>query len=265
MVQRLKHTMDLTVLFIALIGLVGWFFKVTVFFTWLPGFVPMQANTAIGSIFALLTYTRLRNVAATILIVFCGLTLSQDICGYNLGIDAIFAEPFYMNGVSSAGRMAPNTATSFIMFGLHRLFVYKNMRLAAIFLAVVLGVSFSAVVGYVFDLTLAYKWFYRTGMALPTSISLLMLAISGYCYMKPKNSLYRWVPYAIATVGFIQYGIVSNALYGRETQGVGVALALFLNLLLAFTMIIASIIFVLKRHAEKDIQKRVEELQSERN
>ena len=109
---------------LGLIVLVGWYTGNKTLIQILPVFVPMQYNTALGFTLCgtgvLLGIYNNRYITLAIgIIIIClgGLTLLEYISGLNIGIDELFMKHDITVMTSQPGRMAPNTATCFILVG----------------------------------------------------------------------------------------------------------------------------------------------------
>ena len=108
-----------------LLVIVGWHLGNRTLIQVLPQFVPMQYNTALGFVFSGLALTMLVAGRSRIAMGFGavtallgGLTLVEYIGGRNLGIDELFMVHDITTKTSHPGRMAPNSAVCFILFGL---------------------------------------------------------------------------------------------------------------------------------------------------
>ncbi|MCH8312551.1 MAG: hypothetical protein IID17_06160 [Nitrospinae bacterium] len=91
-------------------------------------FVPMQYNTALGFLFSglgliLVKFSRvgLGKFVGILVSLLGGLTLIQYFFDIDFGIDQLVIESFIQIQTSHPGRMAPNTALSFFLFGVYLL------------------------------------------------------------------------------------------------------------------------------------------------
>ncbi len=266
MLNFIEKALKSSVILVSVVALVGWHFKIPELFTWHHDYVPMQANTALSFLISVLATvfisTRRGAFFSFFLIFFSLLILLQDVLSVSFHLDSLFFEPFYTFKVINPGRMAPNTSACFIAYGLF-LLINKNLKLSAFLLGIVHGTALATAIGYLFDIALAYEWFYKTGMSLPTALSFVFLSLLGFVYLLPRNSLYRWVPIAISTVGFIKYAILSTALYQDEPPEV-VSVFLFYGLLTSLFMVVGSLLFVLKKKSDLElasIYKKMEAIQ----
>lgn len=113
------------VLALACVVLFGWLIESRLLTQISPRFAPMQFNTALGfglASAALIMGLRHRPQWATglalVLVVLSGTTFAQYLTNSNFGIDTFFNVPFITTRTSHIGRMAPNTAVAFVLFGL---------------------------------------------------------------------------------------------------------------------------------------------------
>ncbi len=268
MSKLFERMLILSIALISIVSLVGWYLKLPILFTWHYKYVPMQANTAVSFLIALFSSvfitTRKSYLFALVLIGFSFLVLLQDIFSVSFNLDTLFFEPFYTLKVVNPGRMAPNTSVCFLCYGIF-LILNRNMKLSAFLLGVVHGTGLATLIGYFFDLTLAYDWFYKTGMSLPTALGFTFLSMLGFLSLLPRNSLYRWVPIAVGTVGIIKYTILSTALYQDEPPQIA-SIVLFYGLLASLCMVVGAFLFVLKKKSDLElasIYKKMEDLQHE--
>jgi PAS domain S-box-containing protein len=172
----------------ALLGmtvLVGWYTHTVTLIQVLPVLVPMQYNTALGF---LLCGTGMLGIAygkarvATI----CGgtagiiglLTLFEYIFGINIGIDQLLMVHDILVNVSHPGRMAPNTAASFLLSGVSLIIVAlfrHRFRVLGALGAFVLLLGTMSFIGYLSGTSTAYGWGRMTRMAVHTSIGFIAL------------------------------------------------------------------------------------------
>ncbi|HVY04924.1 MAG TPA: EAL domain-containing protein [Burkholderiales bacterium] len=170
--------------------LVGWTFDIDWLKTALPGLVPMKVNTAIGMLLsgiALILVARAKRgmpvtaIAASI-IAIAALTLAQYLFGWHLGLD-YWIFPDLAPGANPANmRVPPSVAFCFLLFGIALLLVRRPTpgRLRD---SVVLGlttsialIGFLGVLGHVSVLLAGMSWWNYAGMALHTSLGLVVLA-----------------------------------------------------------------------------------------
>src|SRR5690606_28866563 len=106
-------------------------------------------------------------------------TLSQDLVGWDLGIDRLlFAEQPGALGTASPGRMGPPASLSFTLAGVSLLLLHTG-RVAALAQSVALGaglVALLAVTGYAYSVDMLYGVAGFMGMALHTALAFLLLS-----------------------------------------------------------------------------------------
>src|ERR1043165_8120106 len=157
-----------TGIFAVLLGLtvlIGWTWDISVLKSVLPGLIAMKANTAVsfmlvGAALCLLV-TRGSNRtrrwmgcgAAGLTVLLAVVILSQDVFGWDLGIDQLlFREPSGTMLTTHPGRMSPFTAVNFFVLGLALLLMefrraYPVVQGLALFIGMV---SLVPLVGYLF-------------------------------------------------------------------------------------------------------------------
>lgn len=188
-----RKTILVTSLLIILLGLlviVGWSFDITLLKSVIPGYNSMKFNTAISLIisgFTLYTLSeqKSQNIAITL---SCALLLinlasfSQDIFGYNAGIDQLLFvdDESIRDGSLYPGRMAPTTAFCFALLGLSFLLIQLNVTkiIGQFILHLISLISFIAMVGYIFKVPTFYTLSFLSSMAVHTALSLFLLSIS---------------------------------------------------------------------------------------
>jgi PAS domain S-box-containing protein len=188
-----------TVLFIGLVALAGWIFEVTLFKSVFPRLVTMKFNTALCFVLAgfslcLLTFhwsktasrTRARRcafVSAAVLLGVSGVTLAQYLVNRNLGVDELFfRDPGPLFGWTAPGRMGPTVALSFVLTAL-ALFLTARAAFRRPLVLHIFGacnILFGAIglLGYIADVALGVGWWRMTGLALHTTVAMMILGLA---------------------------------------------------------------------------------------
>jgi PAS domain S-box-containing protein len=174
----------------ALGGLVvaGWLTVAVALIQVLPGFPPMQYNTALGFMIcgaALLTAaldlrrpTSLLGGLATAMGIA---TLVQYVFNTNLGIDDLMVETYVLTGASNPGRMAPNSAVALTLIGSALLGlscwpVSRSRHLyPALLGTIVIALGTGALVGYAAGVPGAYGWGHFNPMSVHTALGFILL------------------------------------------------------------------------------------------
>ncbi len=207
-------------LFSILLGsvvIVGWQTGNKVLIQVLPLFVPMQYNTALGfvlcgsgMILGILFNNRYVSPAIGLLVILLGgLTLLEYISGLNIGIDELFMKHDIVVKTSQPGRMAPNTATCFILFGIIISFPFFTSMSAleslykSVLASLVFGFSVVALSGYMTHIESAYGWGNLTRMAVHTSAGFVVLSIGLLMYIwrhdiNDRSVAPYWLPVPVA-------------------------------------------------------------------
>ncbi len=199
-------------LLLGLVVIVGWYAGNRTLIQVMPTFVPMQYNTALGFVccgvsLILLVIGRSRGSAVfgAITVAIGALTLFEYIAGVNLGIDELFMEHSITVGTSTPGRMAPNTAVCFTLFGLSALIRPRRWKpihcslLAVIFGSLTFGLGVVALAGYLAGLETAYGWGNLTRMAMHTSVGFVTVSVGLLCQvwsrdLREESWLPAWMP-----------------------------------------------------------------------
>ena len=174
----------------ALGGLVvaGWLTVAVALIQVLPGFPPMQYNTALGFMICgaalLAAVLDLRRPTALLAGLSTGMgiaTLCEYLLHADLGIDNLLGETYVLTGVSNPGRMAPNSAlaltlTGAALLGLSCRFLPRTRHLyPAILGSIVIALGTAALVGYAAAVPGAYGWGHFNRMSVHTALGFILL------------------------------------------------------------------------------------------
>jgi len=176
---------------ISIIVIFGWIFDIALLKTMIPDYVSMKLNTALfflvtASILILFIKKKSFNltlILSFILAILSLASLTQDIFGYNMGIDQLLITDFdaISKGETSPGRPSPTTSFCFFLFGLVFIALhttnFKALKIAQYLLHLVTLIAFIAFLGYIFNVPSLYKLSIFTSMAIHTSATFLMLSI----------------------------------------------------------------------------------------
>ena len=174
--------------------LVGWALQIDILMRVLPGLVAMKPNTAFGFVLAGAALYLLRpqacsvprkragQIVASFLVLLGTATLSQYLTGFDLGIDRmLFAERPGAPLTLHLGRMAPNTAVTFILVGLALLFLdfetRRGWRPAQLLSLAGAFVGLVCILGYAYRVTAFYRVASATPMALHTSVGFFVVSM----------------------------------------------------------------------------------------
>ena len=202
--KQVIQLLALIVVFIGITVLFGWATQSSKLIQVLPSFVPMQFNTALGFFLAgisLFISIRGDKKIASILGVFVAsiglLTIIQYVWGVDIGIDQLFMEHYITTKSLHPGRMAPNTAFCFLLFGITLSLVnfLPRLRLLTVLGALITGLGTIALFGY--------GWGHLTQMAVHTSIAFALLGVGiliwGFELITKANESNH--PILISTIG----------------------------------------------------------------
>lgn len=172
--------------------LLGWGFNVPLFKSVVPGYITMKANTAVCFLlmavsFLLQVYsTKPVKLIANVLIVIAMLIVFVTLLQYITGIDFKVDQLLFSDSMSSnplhPGRMSPITAICFLFLGVVLLtfeiteHYYRLVMQSLLHLVTLL--SFTAIVGYVFDVPGFYTLSVLTTMAVHTALALFTFSIA---------------------------------------------------------------------------------------
>ena len=210
--SRLKHfesfstSASIAAFLIGCLVIIGWLLDISLPKSILPSLVPMKANTAIA--FILLSIAlwlsqpkhgkgyglagrRIAKTCAFIVVLLGLLTLCEYLFKCNLGIDQLIIRETGLD-VLYPGRMAPNTALSFILLGLALLLIdYEtrfNRRPSQYIALVAAFIGMLALLGYAYGVHLFYGIANYVSMALHTAFTFVMLS-AGIIAARPNSGM----------------------------------------------------------------------------
>lgn len=183
--------------------ILGWVLKIPELVRIVPTFAAMVFNTALC--FLLLGIAlmlsevshawrkHLQLLLGGLTVVIAALVLSQDIFSTDIGIDHIFSGGWLEDAHINTTRMAPNTATAFIVSGVTLMLLNLwSGRLAgyvAQSLALVVGViGLTALLGYILKLEFLFAWYPYARMAVHTAGGFTLLSIGLWFYWRQAKN-----------------------------------------------------------------------------
>lgn len=186
---------------IASVVLIGWLLDITLFKSVLPGLVAMNPLTAITfllSAYALWQFhntppssprARRGQVAALVVIAIAALTLSDMLFGTQFALDRLlFTEKLDLHP-DIPNRMAPNTAVSFLVYGIALVMLDYRSHWPSLGLTMFGGfLALFAIVGYIYNLAAFYGIASYIPMALHTAIAFLVLGLA-ILFARPDSHL----------------------------------------------------------------------------
>lgn len=173
---------------LGVIVVAGWISRTATLIQIQPQFAPMQVNTALGFILGAALpwadYTRRPKVLRLVAITLCllsGLTLIQYLLDINLGIDELLFDHYLDVKTSHPGRMAPNTALCFLLFGALGWIRANNkgsaLHIQGLLAAIPMGLALVTLTGYGVHIETTYGWGNLTRMAIHTAAGFTTLSI----------------------------------------------------------------------------------------
>jgi anti-anti-sigma regulatory factor len=172
--------------------LLGWMLAIEPLKNLLPGMVTMKPNTAIalalsGASLRSLPAERASRTASVaaylcaLLVLAIGvLTIGEYLLDRNFGIDELlFRDTSAIVKTSSAGRMAPNTALTFILIGAALSILHwdpdRGFQVAQVLSLLATAISLLAIIGYMYGVESLYGIGPYTRMALHTAVGSLVV------------------------------------------------------------------------------------------
>jgi signal transduction histidine kinase/CheY-like chemotaxis protein len=189
--KRLAFICFLATGIIGLLAIVGWKLDIEWLFQFIDNTAPTQFNAAVcflmlsvATIGYSLKYIRLALVAACTILFFTLLTAVQYLFEIDVSIDQLLHQHQITTNTSHPGRMAPNTALSFLLLamGLCWLIIQPTINKISIYfnaslISLVLAISAVSVVGYIINIETSYGWGKYTHMSLQAAMGFCFAAI----------------------------------------------------------------------------------------
>jgi diguanylate cyclase (GGDEF)-like protein/PAS domain S-box-containing protein len=140
-------------------------------------------------------YRSIRRFIAGVVICLSGSVIVEHLGDVNFGIDLLSLHRWVQSDNPMLGRLAPNTAASFLIAG--ALLVLFDLRGGAYresafltFLRITLAlVAGTGLLGYILQLEWLYKWFVHNRMGLNTAIAMTVLATTLFLATQPRLQL----------------------------------------------------------------------------
>jgi PAS domain S-box-containing protein len=182
---------------IGFVAILGWPLGIEALRSVIPGRIAMNPATAIGFIFsgaaiALIARQPVaadRRAIASVLAVLTGTIGILRLSGYLLDFDPVVDRVLFASRLG-ANRVAPNTAFCFVLVGI-ALILEDHERLPVrrtAFISVLAAgfLSFLSLLGHAYGATFLYTWSGYIGMAIPTAMAFLLLAV-GILAARPER------------------------------------------------------------------------------
>ena len=181
----------------------GWVLRIFPLVSW-TGTIYMRTNAGLCFLFSGLALILLLpentgplrlwvgRICALAVLVIAGITLSEHIFGWNLGIDQLIAiDVVELQSVVSPNRMGLPSSTCFTFAGLALIilgFRVKRINLLQWFGAAIFVIAMLPTIGYLYGVQKFYGIARYTGIAPITAVALLILAIAIIC-SRPREGL----------------------------------------------------------------------------
>lgn len=232
----------------------GWIYDISVLKTVAAGLPGMKFNTAVCfllsgvALLLLFSKTHSRRIGGKIIALFVvtisGISFSEDILSYTAGIDELLMKDIagHSSGIAAPGRMASTTALCFFLLSTAYLNIWtpkKKLRnfLQFQFHAVSL-ITLLAIIGYMYNVPVLYRYAFLSSMALHTAVFLFILSCASSLihYTEGVTGLLtgkrignqvarRLIPLSVFVT--IILGFFSIKAYHREIVNVEYGIALF--------------------------------------
>ncbi len=194
---RVAQVMGTAVTLLGIVVLVGWVCENESIKSVLPGYVSMKANTALcftlcgtSLLIGFLSRPRVWKrwcanlLAAAVIIISC-LTLMEYASGVSIGLDEmLFPDSPDAAATSAPGRMAPNTASAFLLYAIALTLLSrgrKSAQTAQLLGLIGIFIALMALLGYLFKAHILVEVLNLTWMAVHTIVGMIMLGVGLLC------------------------------------------------------------------------------------
>ena len=200
----LPSTAALAIVLTGCLALIGWAFRIEVLKSVVPGMVTMKANTALAFVLAgtalWLQRSRadnranraLAHASAMAVVLIGSLTLFEYASGRSLGLDELlFRDVPFPVATSHPGRMAVNTALSFVLAGLALLLVDVRWGIVEAHEVLAFAASIgplAALLGHAYGVRSLYGLVPFTHMA-PHTVGAFIVLCTGVLLLRPTRGL----------------------------------------------------------------------------
>jgi len=262
--------------FTCLIGflvIIGWFFHLPVLIKISPAFNSLKFNTALGLFLGgfgiiFIHHQRIIVWASGILLMVLGtMTLWQYLMGSNIGIDQFFIRDYLTSTSQFPGRMAPQSALCFLLFGtgllVDRLVKHQNIVMSWRCLcgAFLLVIGVTAIFGFFTHIPFAYTWGSYNALAVHSAIGFIFLGTA----MMLTSLGNAYLSLAVMSLGGISLGlqVYYGLLQHEDTYIRSLIPWLMLSMIVLFTALIVVYLYTqIKRRIiiEKIVVSRTQEI-----
>jgi signal transduction histidine kinase/CheY-like chemotaxis protein len=195
-------------LIVGITVITGWYLQNQDMVRFLPYSAPQKFNVALCLVLISLSLASLNtektSIAALLSLgcfVIAGLTLLQYPTGKDFGIDQFFYKQYQTNRSQFVGRMAPTTASAFIIASLILLLNCKikyfvdNRFITIMASGIIASLAIVTLIGYISGVGESVHWDNKIKMALPTSIGFIFFASGVVLYkLKSFQGFPAWSP-----------------------------------------------------------------------
>ncbi len=154
-------------------------------------------------------------ILSMLVILISGVTMAEYLSHQSIGLDRwMFADSLSSAGTAHPGRMAPNTAAAFLLFGSALILLSRGQRgalLAHNFSLTGLFIALLALIGYLFNARIFVSAFSLTAVAPPTIAGLWLIGVGILC-ARPRKGL-MGVVLADSPGGLIARRLIAPAIF----------------------------------------------------
>lgn len=220
--RRASTAMAVTVGIVATTVLIGWVIESDTLVRVHPGLVSMKLNTALCLLLlagSSLPHHPVRRWLPIAVLLITTTTLVEHASGIRLGIDELLVEDFtYAPGGNPPGQMAIATAVSLTLLALALLTQDRGATRAPQWLAcLALGVGFTAILGYAYDVSSMYAVVAYSSVAVHTAVALVLLSFA--VLARQEGGIVSWLSTADDPGALVGRWLIGLALVGIPLLG----------------------------------------------
>ncbi|AXG74810.1 PAS domain S-box protein [Flavobacterium arcticum] len=190
-IYNYARILSLSVFLLAFLVIIGWILDIPLLKSIMPDYISMKLNTALCFIIMstsliLETFPKKRTIVILLNVfvaTLCILTYSQEVFGYDLGLDQLIIMD--LDAISDKspypGRMSPITAILFTILSLGLIlqrYINKSLIVIQYAFNLVTIMAIIALIGYLYNAPEFYTLSFLTSMAVHTSLGFLLLSIA---------------------------------------------------------------------------------------
>ncbi|CAM2926407.1 diguanylate cyclase [Legionella worsleiensis] len=224
---------DILCLFVVLIStlvMIGWYKRFPLFVQPSSTFTPMYFNTALCFIFCSFSLWALNHNQSQKAVFFIlpllfisTVTLLAYVFNAHSFLDELFVRAFVRANSPFPGRMAPNTAFSFVLFAISLILtqkvhsvIFNPTPVIVVINYLIISLSILSLIGYFTNLVTSYGIGQLTKMALGTAICFMALSVAQLLYLRRQEAVHCstlitfLLPFVFLNISYLGWQSIRN-------------------------------------------------------